>query len=119
MQQTIGLKRFFNTHVGTAMVACGVLVSVTLGVVARGIPGNLPLTGDDVSQRAAPPAVVVVMSPAERAAQLQQLQRYYAQKEARLEADELERSVLAARTARQETMRRYIEHKEETLDALP
>jgi hypothetical protein len=44
--------------------------------------------------------------------------RYYAAKEARLEAVERHRSEVAARAARQDTMRRYYAHKEQSLDAI-
>ena len=119
MQQTIGLKRYVSTHVGPVVLAFGVLVSVTLGVAGLGITGNLPGTADDGSRSDAPQAVVVPMSPAERAVLIQQTHRFYTHKEARLEADELERSVIAARATRQDAMRRYVEHKEETLSAMP
>jgi hypothetical protein len=112
MQRTIGLKRFVITHVGAAAIAIGVLLSGTLGLAGLAATGNLPWqSGND-----ARPAV---SSQAARAAQLEQMQRFYDAKMARLEAAELQAAVLAARAARQEKLRRFYEHKEEKLDALP
>jgi hypothetical protein len=112
MQQTIGLKRFVVTHVGATILAAGVLLGGTAGIAALAATGNLPgQSGGD--------APVVVSAEAERAAQLEQIQQFYARKEAQMETMELRGSELAARAERQEKLRRFYEHKEEKLDAMP
>jgi hypothetical protein len=109
MQQTIGFKRFVINHVAVTALAIGVVVSGAIGVAGLAVTEGLPWTSGDEARIAAP-------APA---GYTYQAARFYDAKFARLEAEELQRSALAADAAKQETMRRYVEHKEQQLDALP
>ena len=112
MQQTIGFKQFMVNHVVATALACGVLVSGALGAAGLSATGNLPWAGSGDAQP-------VAASQAARAAWIEQAQRFYTLKEARLEASESHAAAVAARAAQQETLRRYVEHKEAQLDSLP
>jgi hypothetical protein len=90
MQQSIARTRVVVTRVGAAVLVIGVLLGGALAVAGLGATGNLPWTSGG-EQRA-------TASPAARA---EQLARAYEAKLARLEADELLRSTLAARAAQQ------------------
>jgi hypothetical protein len=108
MQQTIRLKHLVVTHAGATAIAIGVLLGGTAGAAGLATTGNLPWQSGDNAP--------VVVSAAARQGQLQ---RYYARKEARTEAMELQASALTTSAARQEQLRRFFEHKEQKLDALP
>ena len=109
MQQTIGLKRFVINHVAVTALAVGVVVSGAIGVAGLAATESLPWTSGDETRIAAPA----------QAGYADQAARFFDMKMARLEAEALQRSALAADAAHQETMRRYFEHKEQQLDALP
>lgn len=137
MQQTMGLKRFVVNHVAVTALAVGVVVSGVIGVAGLAATEGLPWTSGDDAQIAAPAQAGFSDQAAryyaakearleaqeahqsELAALTAPAARYYAAKEARLEAEELQRSAIAAEAAKQETMRRYFEHKEQQLEALP
>jgi hypothetical protein len=137
MQQTIGLKRFVINHVAVTALAVGVVVSGAIGVAGLAATESLPWTSGDEAQIAAPAQAGYADQAArfydakvarldaqearqgELAAHTSQAARFFDMKMARLEAEELQRSALAADAAHQETMRRYFEHKEQQLDALP
>jgi hypothetical protein len=117
MQQTAGIKRFFVTHVALMVIAIVVLIGVALGAGGLGATGNLPWTDHSHSRSAAIQRDAAASSQEVQAAQVQQMQRCYQHKEARLEESELQRSALAAQAKRQDAIDRYIRHKEQTLDA--
>ena len=117
MQQTVGLKQFVATHVVLIVISCGLLIGVVLGAAGLGATGNLPWTADDPSHGAAIQRDAAASSQEVQAARIEQMQRFYQHKEARLEESELQRSALAAQTKRQDAIDRYVRHKEQTLDA--
>jgi hypothetical protein len=109
MQSTIGLKRHVVSCIGGVVLVIGAVV----GLAAT---DNLPWLQDGYSTQASDrrqasnsPGTTTL---SERA------RRFYEHKEARMEKEELQASVLAARGIYLEKMRRYFEHKEEMLDRL-
>jgi hypothetical protein len=137
MQQTMGLKQFVVNHVVVTVLAVGVVVSGVIGVAGLAATDGLPWTSGDEAQIAAPAqaglsdqavryyAAKEALLEAqearlfELAALTTPAERYSAAKEARFEAEELQRSAAMADAARLEAMRRYFEHKEQQFDALP
>jgi hypothetical protein len=117
MQQTAGVKRFVVTHVALMVIAIVVLIGVVLGAAGLGATGNLPWTADDPSRSAALQRDAAASSQEVQAARVEQMQRFYQHKEARLEDGELQRSALGAQAKRQDAIDRYVRHKEQTLDA--
>jgi hypothetical protein len=127
MQQTTGMKQFAFDHIGVVTIAFALLVSGVTALATLWVTGDLPGQGRGGATSAQPR--VTFNRPADRPAAFQNSTaaqpgyaasraRYYAAKEARLEAVERHGSEVAARAAQQETMRRYYAHKEQTLDAI-
>jgi hypothetical protein len=121
------MKQFAFDHIVVVTVAFALLVSGVTALSTLWVTGELPGQGSGGATSAQPR--VTFNRPADRPAGLwngaaaqpgyaASRARYYAAKEARLEAVERHRSEVAARAARQETMRRYYAHKEQSLDAV-
>jgi hypothetical protein len=136
--QTSWTKQFTLTQIVSVALAWTIAISALTAVTTLGITGDLPGQRDGAAsapsiQADQGTAMAQVAARKEARQELlelqasalathvarQQMQVYYAHKEARQEANEQLRAELTFRAGQQETMRRYYERKEEQIDALP